>query len=119
MNKTITLNKYDFKAGVNKFFTDADLSFSDFKEERQKDIAEADIVLFEGLGVNDVPLGGKVLKDVHGTSFYTVTKKEMAEARAQDARAQDARAQDARDRWVKSIIWVIIGTLFFFLVINK
>ena len=109
MNKTITLNKYDFKAGVNKFFTDADLSFSDFKEERQKDIAEADVVLFQGLGVDDVPLGGRVLKDVHGTSFYAVTKKEMAEA----------RAQETRERIVKNALWLIAIAVYLIFHFNR
>jgi hypothetical protein len=109
MNKTITLNKYDFKAGVNKFFTDADLSFSDFKEERQKDIAEADVVLFQGLGVDDVPLGGRVLKDVHGTSFYAVAKREMSEAYEEEAKQSRYR----------NALWLIAIAIYLLVYFNR
>ena len=109
-SKTLQLNKYDFKDGVNKFFTDADLSLDDFKAERQKDIAEADIVLFNGLGVDDVPLGGRLLKDVHGTSFYTDAKNQKEESCRLEKEKKDAN--------FRNIMWVLV-TIALLLLFNR
>ena len=111
---TLNLNKYDFKEGVSKNFTDADLCLNDFKPELQKKIEKADIVNFNGLGVGDVPLGGRQLKDRNGTSPYSQARKQM------EWHDKIRKAEEKADARRNNIFWLfVIGVTLFSYIIRS